>query len=129
MTVNNRAVSVMRYGAGILKWNTDELKSLDRRTRKFMTMHGALHPKSDIDRVYLSREMGGRGLISCEGCIRMEENNLGWYVRNSVEPLIEGAKAAETIEYNNTVNKRKFKKRWLRKKRELWKNKKMSETG
>ena len=92
------AASVMRYGAGILKWNTDKLKSLDRRTRKFMTMHGALHPKSDIDRVYLSKEMGGRGLISCEGCIWMEENNLGWYVRNSVEPLIEGVKAAETIE-------------------------------
>ena len=27
-----------------------------------MTMHGALHPKSDVDRVYLSREMGGRRL-------------------------------------------------------------------
>ena len=78
----------MRYGSGILKWNTDELKrSLDRRTRKFMTMHGALHPKNDIDKVYLSREMGGSGLISCEGCIRMEENNLGWYVRNLVEAL------------------------------------------
>ena len=60
-----------------------------------MTIHGALHPKSDIDRVYLSREMGVKGLISCEGCIMIEENNLGWYVRNSVEPLIEGAKAAE----------------------------------
>ena len=71
--LNTWAVSAMRCSAGILKWNTDELKSLDRRTRKFMTMHGALHPKSDIDRVYLSREMGGRGLISCEGCIRMEE--------------------------------------------------------
>ena len=35
----------MRYGGGILKWNTDELKSLSRRTRKFMAMHGALHPK------------------------------------------------------------------------------------
>ena len=45
--------------------------------RKFMKMHGAVHPKSDIDRVYLSREMGGRGLISCERCIRMEENKLG----------------------------------------------------
>ena len=53
----------MRYGAGILKRNTDELKSLDRRTRKFMAMHGVLHPRSDIGRVYLSREMGGRGLI------------------------------------------------------------------
>ena len=40
-------------------------------------MHGALNTKSDIDMVYLSREMGGRGLISCERCIRMEENKLG----------------------------------------------------
>ena len=63
MAFNTWVASVMRYGAGILKWNTDELKSLDRRTRKFMTMHGVLHPRSDIGRVYLSREMGGRGLI------------------------------------------------------------------
>ena len=109
MAVNTLAVSVMRYGAGILKWNTDELESLDRRTRKFMTMHGVLHTKSDVNRLYLSREMGGRGLISCGGCTRMEENNLGWYVRNSVEPLIEGMKAAKTIEYNDTGNKKELR--------------------
>ena len=101
MAVNTWVVSVMRYSAGILKWNTDESKNLDRRTSKFMTMHGALHPKSVIDMVYLSREIGERGLISYEGCIRMKENNLGWYVRNSVEPLIEGVKATETIEKND----------------------------
>ena len=67
--------------------------------------------------------MGGRELISCEGCIRIEENNLGWYVRNSVELLNEGVKTAETIEYNNTVNKKEFKQldegkdgSWMRKK-------------
>ena len=92
----------MRYGARILKWNRDELKNLDRRTIQVITMHGVLYLKSDIDRVYLSWEMRGRGLISCEGCIRMEENNLGWCVRNSIEPLIEGVKAAETIGYNDT---------------------------
>ena len=54
----------------------------------------------------------------------MEENNLGWYVRNSVEPLIEGVKEAETIEYNNTVNKKEFKQSWMREKKELWKKKK-----
>ena len=53
--------------------------------------------------------MGGRGLISCGGCIRIEANNLGWYIRNSVEPLIKGVQTAETIEYNNTVNKKEFK--------------------
>ena len=90
-----------------------------------MTMHGALHPKSDVPRVYLSRDMGGRGLISCEGCIRMEQNNLGWYVKNSIEPLIEGAKAGETIEYNDTVNKKGFKQTCMREKKELRKNKRM----
>ena len=38
----------MRYGAEILKWNTDELKSSDKRIRKFMTMQGALHTKSGV---------------------------------------------------------------------------------
>ena len=61
MAVNTWAASVMRYGARILKWNTDELKNLDRRNRNFMAMHGALHPKSNINRVYLSREMRGKG--------------------------------------------------------------------
>ena len=88
-----------------------------------MTMHGALHPKSDVRRVYLSRDMGGRGLISCEGCIRMEQNNLGWYVKNSIEPLIEGAKAGETIEYNDTVNKKGFKQTWMRERRNYGKTK------
>ena len=81
-------------------------------------MHEARHPKSDIDRVFLSREMGRRGLISCEGYIRMEENNLGWYVRNSVEPLIEGVKASETIKYNDTVNTKEFKQSWMREKKQ-----------
>ena len=57
MAVTTLAVSVMRSGAGILKWNADELKNLDRKTRRFMKIHGALHPKNDIDRVYLSRKM------------------------------------------------------------------------
>ena len=81
---------------------------------------------SDIDRVYLNREMGGRELIRCEGCIRMEENKLGWYVRNSVKSLIEGMKAADTIEHNNTVNKKESKQRWMKEKNELGKNIRMS---
>ena len=69
--------------------------------------------------------MGGRGLISCERDIRMEENNLGWYVINSVAPLIEAVKVVETIEYTDTMNKKEFKQRWMREKTELWKNKRM----
>ena len=55
----------------------------------------------------------------------MEENNLGWYAMNSVAPLIEAVKVAETIEYTDTMNKKEFKQRWMREKKELWKNKRM----
>ena len=46
--------------------------------------------------------MGGRGLIGCEGSIRMKENNFEWYVRNSVELLIEDLEAAETIVFRQS---------------------------
>ena len=63
--------------------------------------------------------------IQCEGCIRMEVNNLGWYIRNSIEPLIEGVKAVETIHYNNWVNKKELKQRWMRRKKGVRKNKRI----
>ena len=40
-----------------------------RETRKTMTMNGALHPRADTSRLYISRKDGGRGLISAEDCI------------------------------------------------------------
>ena len=52
----------------------EELKTLDRMTRKVLTMNGAFHPKSDVDRLYVSRVNGGQGLISSEECARSEEN-------------------------------------------------------
>ena len=57
------------------------LKILEgRKTRKMLTMHGALHPKSDIDKVYLTqRQGGGRGLVSCKMGVKAEENNPAWY--------------------------------------------------
>ena len=50
------------------------------------------------------------------------ENNLGYHVRNSVVPLIEGVKAAEVIKYNTTINKKKFIESWTME-NELRKNK------
>ena len=55
-----------------------------------MTMHGAFHPKSDVDRLYLTRREDSRGLVSIQHCVRGEENSLGLYVKNSTEKLIEG---------------------------------------
>ena len=56
--INTWAVSLLRYSAAFLDWTKFEMEQLDRQTRKLMTMHNALHPKSNIDRLYLPRKDG-----------------------------------------------------------------------
>ena len=57
------AVSVVRYSAAFLGWSRLQIEEIDRRTRKLLTMHNGFYPKSNVDRLYLSRSEGGRGLI------------------------------------------------------------------
>ena len=59
LAINSRAVSIVRYGAGIISWSKKELEKLGRKTRKLMTMNGGHHPKADVDRLYLKRCEGG----------------------------------------------------------------------
>ena len=64
--INTWAVPLVRYSGPFLKWTRDKLRQMDQRTRKLMTMHKALHPRDDVDRLYVSRKEGGRGLASIE---------------------------------------------------------------
>ena len=43
--INTWAVSVMRYSASFISWTREELRVVDRRTRKYLNMYNALHPE------------------------------------------------------------------------------------
>ena len=87
--VNVWAVSVVRYTAGILEWSDNELKAMDVKTRKILTMNGAFHMQSSVDRLYMKRRVGGRGLISVEQCVRSEEAGLCEYVMANDEWMLK----------------------------------------
>ena len=74
--INSWAVQVVRYTAGIIDWTQAELADLDRKTRKLMSAHHALHPQSEIDRLYLPRQAGGRGLLQIRQTIEEEKRAL-----------------------------------------------------
>ena len=57
-------------------WTKAELKEMDVRTGKVLTMNGGLHRDGSALRLYMKRKEGGRGLISVEECVRLEENSL-----------------------------------------------------
>ena len=73
IAINTWTVSLMRYGAGIVKWTKIELDEIDKKTRKVLALNKELHPRSDVDRLHVSRMEGGRGLIGCEMCVKTEE--------------------------------------------------------
>ena len=57
---NTWAVSLIKYEAGTVKWNKEELQEIDRKSRKTMTMNKELHPRSDVARC--TQEKGRKGL-------------------------------------------------------------------
>ena len=55
-------------------------------------MYGALHPKSDVDRLYIPRKEGGKGLMSIEDCVKLAIRCLEVCVHGSDERLIQATR-------------------------------------
>ena len=65
-----------------------ELKKMDVKTGKTLTMGGAFHMQSSVIRLYAKRN-SGRGLISLKQCVRTQEAGLNEYVRGSEEWILK----------------------------------------
>ena len=123
--INTWVVSLIRYGAGIIKWRKDELESMDRRTRKLMTMNKELHPRSDVARLYVGRKNGGRGLISCENCINTEINNLAWYIKHIKGNIMPKVRDLGTIDVTEAMAPSEYKSKVKWELEKQWKDKPM----
>ena len=50
------AVPVLRYSFGTINWRLEEIRKIDRKTRKVLQIYKMHHPKSDIDGLYVKRK-------------------------------------------------------------------------
>ena len=100
--INTWAVPLVRYSGPFLKWTRDELKQMDQRTRKLMTMHKALHPRDDVDRLCVPRKEGARGLPSIEDWVDASIQRLEDYIGKNERGLI----TAIRNDMDNTIDDR-----------------------
>ena len=100
--INTWAVPLVRYSGPFLKWTRDELKQMDQRTRKLMTMHKALHPRDNVDRLDVLRKEGGRGLASIEKSVEASIQRLKDYIQKHKG----GLTTATRNETENTMKNR-----------------------
>lgn len=71
--INTWAVPVLRSSSGIVNWKKDEREELDRGTSKMLAAERAFTMSRDVNRLYLPRKEGGKGLMNIEGT-----NNKVW---------------------------------------------------
>jgi hypothetical protein len=74
--IGTLAIPVLRYNFGIINWRLEEIKNIDRKTRKIQTMYKMHHPKADIDRLYVEGKGGGRGVSQIEAAYKTEIINI-----------------------------------------------------
>ena len=74
-------------------------------------MHKALHPRDDVDRLYVSRKEGGRGLTSIEDSVDVSIQRLEDYIEQHEQGLI----TAIRYDTDNTIDDRRTitrKQKW-----------------
>ena len=59
---NSFPIPIFTTTIKILDWTIKEINDVDVKTRKVLTMTDSFHPNSDIDKLYISRKSGGRGV-------------------------------------------------------------------
>ena len=64
--INFLALPVIKNSFTIINWSLTEIKKVDTKIRKLLSMHRMHHPNSDINRLYLRRKEGSRGLGQLE---------------------------------------------------------------
>jgi hypothetical protein len=66
----------LRYNFGIINWRLEEMKQIDRKTRKMLTMYKMHHPKTDKDRLHVKRKEEARVLVQVEAAYKTEIINI-----------------------------------------------------
>ena len=87
------------------------MDDLDRETRKLMTANHALHPQSDVDRLYLPRNEGCRGLLQIRQAVEEEKRSLSEYVNGRKEAALQEVRQEGLLATDGT--KREYRREEL----------------
>ena len=114
--ISTWAVPLDRYSGPFLKCTGDELKQMEQRTRKLITMHKTLLPRDEVDRLYVSRKEGKRWLASIEDSVDASIQRFEDYIGTHKGGLLTAIRNNTDNTMNNrktTIRKQKWEEKQL----------------
>ena len=95
----------MQYSFGIIDWKILGVKKIDTKTRKLLNMQNMLHPKVDVERLYIKRKVGERGLIDVKTAFKTVTIGLDHYLKHK-----EGQYPKKVLEHEQSTTKNSISK-------------------
>ena len=104
-THNAWCVGLLRYFLYAIRWVSSDLRQFDRSTRKILRQTKSHHCHASIERLYLPRQEGGRGLTNLEHMWERETVAAARYLHLSQDPQVIEAlclQRSQTLRANQT---------------------------
>lgn len=122
--INTLAVPVVAYSFGIVDWLRADVERLDRKTRKLLTTGGMHHPKADVERLYIKRRNGGRGLSELESAFDASIVGLSSYIEMGTDKFTKLVKEhdARKSKYSLQKEAQKIRGKYLEQETETSRN-------
>ena len=111
--INTLAIPVVTYSFGIINWSKTDLSRVDSKIRKLLSTYRMHHPKADVDRMYLPRKEGGRGLIQLELTFETTMIGLDRYLEITSDKMLKAVLTHENSKkVSITSQSRKMKNKY-----------------
>ena len=104
--INSLAIPILLYSFPIINWTMGEIKAIDIKTRKLLTCNRAHHPKADVDRLYLKRSEGGRGLLQVEMNFKISFIGQQKYLENTKDWMMTCVRAHDSQKKRYSIRKK-----------------------
>ncbi|KAJ8912749.1 hypothetical protein NQ315_016705 [Exocentrus adspersus] len=105
--INTYAVPVLTYSFGVLTYTKTELEQLNRIMRTMATKYRIHHPRSSMERLYVSRQHGGRGILDIRALHQKQVKSLREYFYKTAasNPLYKALVINIQRKYTDKINK------------------------
>ena len=107
--INTLAIPVVTYSFNIVNWTLSDMKKIDTKIRKLMSCNRMHHPTADVDRLYIPRKDGGRGLIQLELSVKTATIGLQRYIETTKDWMLQLVNTNEETKRMHSVKKESSK--------------------
>jgi hypothetical protein len=87
--INTKALGLVRYSMSICHYTISELKELDVRMRRLLYEKAVRGNEESVERLYMKKKEGGRGLISFEQMYKTIKVQIATYLALSEDALLK----------------------------------------